>query len=398
MSADRTSTDRAPAERLPHALFGLGVLLAGLLVGEIINVVLRPEPIPLIFFVGVVSSAPFAVGLAVSGVWLRHSDLSADRYGRAGWWCVGGGAVFVLVNLGLMAAMPPATIAEEIGWLRWAVSLGCGTGLLVGVFEARAIEREVTAQRASMRARELRERRELLDYLNSLLRHEVLNTANVIDGYASLLVDNHDLDDDARERVEIIRNETDELTCTLQDVRILLDAAKHTVELESVDLTALLTDELRKLRRRHDGVETDLSASEAVTVLADPLLKRAFANLLSNAVEHNDGATPSVSVTVTSTADVARVRIADNGPGIPPEQRESLFEPESSGSPDHGLGLVIVDTLVRRYDGSVELAETGADGTTFVVELPVASGDGRQPRDDAAAVADDAGAGRRTES
>jgi len=385
------------AERLPRALFGLVIMLAALLVGEVINVVLRPEPIHLVFLVGVASSIPFLVGIAGAGYWLRRSALSAERYGRVGWWCVGGGAAFVLVNIGLMASIPPPTIAVLIGWLRWAICLGCGTGLLIGVFEARAIERELAAQRASVRAQELRERRELLDYLNSLLRHEVLNTANVIDGYAESLVETHDLGNSARKHVEIIRSETDELSCTLQDVRILLDAAKHTADLEPVDLNALLDDELRKLRRRHEGIETELSAPEDITVLADPLLKRAFTNLLSNAVEHNDSATPRVAVSVASAEDVATVRIADNGPGIPPENREAPFEPESSGSPDHGLGLVIVDTLVRRYGGSVEIAETGTDGTTFVVELPAASGDtDRTAEDDA--IANVAGPGRRTKA
>jgi len=397
MSDDRTSTDRALTERLPRILFGLGVLLTAVLAGEVVVAALRQAPVTLEFLVGVVSALPFVVGLAAGGYWLGRSELSADRYDRVGWWCAGGGAVFVLVNLALMASMPPETTSELIGWFRWALGLGCGTGLLIGVFEARAIEREVAAQRATLHAQELQERRELLDYLNSLLRHEVLNTANVIDGYAGALVESHDLEDSARENVEIIRSETEELTCTVQDVRILLDAAKHTADLEPVDLNVLLSDELQKLRRRYDGVETQLSVSEMVTVLADPLLRRAFANLLSNAVEHNDSATPRVAATVESAGDVVTVRIADNGPGIPPEKREAPFEPESSGSPDHGLGLVIVDTLVRRYDGSVELAETGADGTTFVVELPAASGDGDQsPRDDAA-VADDR-AGRRTET
>ena len=381
MTAEPTSNYGGPAERLPRALSGFGALLAAVLAGEVIVAWRSPPPSSLKFLVGAVSSAPFIVGLVGGGHWLRRSELSADRYVRIGWWCVGGGAVFLLVNLALMVPVPAETTAVLIGWLRWSVSLGSGTGLLIGLFEARAIEREVAAQRASVEAREARERRELLDYLNSLLRHEVLNTANVIDGYAELLAENHELDDAAREHVAVIRSETDELSTTLQDVRILLDAAKHTADLEPVDLNELLTDELRKLRRRHDAVETELSCSERTVVRADPLLKRAFANLLSNAVEHNDSATPRVSVDVESTGDTATVRIADNGPGLPPEKRDSPFEPESSGSPDHGLGLVIVDTLVRRYDGSVELADTGPDGSVFVVELPAASDDARPTAD-----------------
>lgn len=101
--------------------------------------------------------------------------------------------------------------------------------------------------------------------------------------------------------------------------------------------------------------------------MADDLLPRVFGNLLSNAVEHNDDAVPRISVTVTEWVDEVTVRIADDGPGIPASERETLFE--RSERADHGLGLYIVGELVERYGGRVELVETGPDGTTFDVTL-----------------------------
>ncbi|WP_233255292.1 sensor histidine kinase [Haloplanus rallus] len=108
-------------------------------------------------------------------------------------------------------------------------------------------------------------------------------------------------------------------------------------------------------------------------VTADALLGRVFANLLDNAVEHHDGQRPRITVGADPDGDTVRVRVQDDGPGIPERQRERLFE--QGGTRTHGLGLYLVRTLVERYGGSVELAETGPEGTTFVVELPVYRGD-----------------------
>lgn len=105
-----------------------------------------------------------------------------------------------------------------------------------------------------------------------------------------------------------------------------------------------------------------------VAVVADHLLTRVFGNLLSNAVLHNDAATPHVDVSVDSTPDVVHVRIADDGQGVPDSERETLFE--RSGRGDHGLGLYLVRTITARYGGGVELTDTGSDGSVFTVTLP----------------------------
>lgn len=102
---------------------------------------------------------------------------------------------------------------------------------------------------------------------------------------------------------------------------------------------------------------------------ADDLLPRVFSNLLSNAVEHNDGARPRVDVTVETTPDSVTVLVADDGPGVPRSKLPSLFERTAEGT-SHGLGLYLVRTLAGRYGGRVDLRETGPDGSVFAVELP----------------------------
>ena len=72
--------------------------------------------------------------------------------------------------------------------------------------------------------------------------------------------------------------------------------------------------------------------------------------------------------------DTVRVRIADNGPGIPDEQKRTVFErgekrPDSEGT---GVGLYLVQTLVNAYGGDVWVEDNEPTGSVFVVELPLA--------------------------
>ena len=99
-------------------------------------------------------------------------------------------------------------------------------------------------------------------------------------------------------------------------------------------------------------------------------LFRVFHNLLRNAIEA--GATRIV-VRAKVEGGAARIEIADNGPGLPPLVRERLFRPFAGAgrSGGTGLGLSIARDLMRGHGGDIELTQTGADGTTFRLSLPV---------------------------
>jgi signal transduction histidine kinase len=241
---------------------------------------------------------------------------------------------------------------------------------MIGVNEARAIQNTMDAERAAVRAEQLEVQRDVLDYLNGLLRHEVLNATNVISGYASLLREGCD-DPETRQKYSgSIYRKSEEVTSVVQDVRVLLEATKGRREFDRLDLAALLRREIEKLTDVDEAVEVETSIPESVYVEGDALLRRVFGNLLSNAVEHNESAPPRVSVTLDERAETVSVEIADNGPGIPEEEVETLFDrPENEGV-THGLGLYLVGKLTRHYGGTIELVETCPDGTAFRVDLP----------------------------
>jgi two-component system sensor histidine kinase KdpD len=103
-------------------------------------------------------------------------------------------------------------------------------------------------------------------------------------------------------------------------------------------------------------------------------LERAFANLLENGVRYSGG--HPVSVRARVTGGRLLVRVVDRGPGIPPAQRQRVFEPfyragtASSGHRGSGLGLAIVRGFVEANGGRVSVESLPGQGTSFVVEFP----------------------------
>ncbi|NEU57004.1 HAMP domain-containing sensor histidine kinase [Halorussus sp. MSC15.2] len=321
------------------------------------------------FLGGFVVSMIFVSALLGGAYWLDRTDIPTERYLRIAKWVVGGMVFFFAINLVIMAISNTDDLAFQFSWGRWAANVGAAGGLLVGYVEARAIQRELEAQRAEIRAEEAESQRRWLDYLNGLLRHEVLNSANIITGYASILLDDDTLDDTTEAHLATIHRQGRNMTNVIRDVQVLLETTSEPDRLKPMNLSDVLADELDQLRDTYESVTVEASIPDDVTVLADDLLARVFSNLFRNAVEHDDSERPAVRVTVEETGDTVLVRVADDGPGIPANDRGTLFERSDNTGASHGLGLYLVRTLAERYDGRVELTETGSDGSVFTVEL-----------------------------
>src|SRR5262249_50988730 len=101
----------------------------------------------------------------------------------------------------------------------------------------------------------------------------------------------------------------------------------------------------------------------------DPL-RRAFGNLIRNAVEASGGR-GTLEVYVSPDGEGVRVAVADHGPGVSPSLRGRIFEPYVTDKVEGtGLGLAIVKQAVELHHGTVDVATTQGGGATFVVRLP----------------------------
>jgi two-component system nitrogen regulation sensor histidine kinase NtrY len=108
-------------------------------------------------------------------------------------------------------------------------------------------------------------------------------------------------------------------------------------------------------------------------VSVDPeQMRRVVLNLVDNAVEAMDRhGTIEVSTAHDAANSLVNVVVADDGPGIPPGERDKLFLPYySTKKRGSGLGLAIVRRIVAEHGGSIEVADNLPHGTRFTIELP----------------------------
>jgi len=121
---------------------------------------------------------------------------------------------------------------------------------------------------------------------------------------------------------------------------------------------------------------TRLFSPDIPKVMADPeLIRRVFINIIDNAIEANGGDGEVVVATFYDRENqMARVEVADDGPGIAPADRDKLFMPYySTKLRGSGLGLAIVQRLVAEHRGRIRVEENQPRGARFIVELPLES-------------------------
>lgn len=144
---------------------------------------------------------------------------------------------------------------------------------------------------------------------------------------------------------------------------------------EPVDLAGVIEAARESLGDEGAAVRLSVDAA-APELVADPAqLERAFANLLANGVRH--GAGRPVLVRSRETGGRLVVRVVDQGPGVPMQERQRIFEPfyRSGDSHGAGLGLAIAKGFVEANGGEIEVEAVPGQGSTFVVSFPLGKGE-----------------------
>jgi signal transduction histidine kinase len=175
------------------------------------------------------------------------------------------------------------------------------------------------------------------------------------------------------QKAEMLRN-IGELDQLIDEILLAsrLDARESDVgTVEPVDLTGLAAEECA----RADADLLAQAGSDMLTVQGvSKLLRRAVRNLLENARRYSSG---PVEIEVQRDGQHAVLRVCDRGPGVPPEQRERIFEPfyrlpgASEREGGVGLGLALVRSIAQRHHGSVHCEGREGGGACFVLRLPL---------------------------
>lgn len=207
--------------------------------------------------------------------------------------------------------------------------------------------------------------------------HELRTPATTIAGWAELyesgaLTDPADLD----RMVQRISGETARLA-GLVDEMVLL-ARHETVRanlLADVDVVEIVTDVVDDANALDASRQIHLDGLDEAIVRGDRTrLVQVFANVLDNARVHTPEGTP-VHVGVHRADDIIEVTVVDDGPGIPADKVDRVFDRSfraaTAGARGRGLGLAIVKAIVEDHGGTIALTSREGDGTTVTISLPI---------------------------
>jgi signal transduction histidine kinase len=240
---------------------------------------------------------------------------------------------------------------------------------------------DVTERRRQ--AGQLERQNERLERFGSVLAHDLRNPLNVAQGYVEMLVEEGEETDHVRRAIDAL----DRMEELIDGTLALTREGPAVTEPEPVDLG-------RVAREAWESVDTagaTLELRADLTVSADPArLQRLFENLFRNAVEHRETAgrwqsdearaqrDNSAGLTVWVEPITNGFAVADDGPGIPEEMRESVLEfGFSSDENGTGLGLSIVTEIAEAHGWRVEVAESETGGARFEFR-GVAAASGRE--------------------
>jgi two-component system, sensor histidine kinase and response regulator len=182
------------------------------------------------------------------------------------------------------------------------------------------------------------------------------------------------LDGEAADALDRVLRGAERMGTLLDDLYRLLRLSSQEVPTDYVDLAAVMRDVMENLRADLEQAGATVTHGELPTVRGNAtLLGQIFQNLIANAIKFRGAEPPAVHITATRLEDAWQIAVRDNGIGIPPEDRErvfELFQRLSSEKIGTGVGLALCKRAVEKLGGRIWVAPQDGRGTTFCFTIP----------------------------
>jgi len=307
------------------------------------------------FAMSVLTQGPFQLMIFAGGYWLKRTDLSRERYPRIAKWFGGGLAGFFGLNLAMIAVWGTGSLYNDPMWALWAAGVGGAAGLGIGLFEAQAVQKAVEVERQRIRHQETKERNERLEEFAGVVSHDLRNPLNVARGRVELAGSTCD-----SEHLDVAVRSLDRIDALVEDLLAVARSGREVDDPELVEVGSVVSAAWETVATADATLAVELNRR----VTADrSRLRQLFENLFRNAIEH---AGADVTVTVGELPD--GFYVADDGPGIPPEDRDDVFEAGYSTAEDGtGFGLNIVRQVAEAHGWVVEATKGDDGGARFEV-------------------------------
>lgn len=232
------------------------------------------------------------------------------------------------------------------------------------------LEHTLDAQRRTLQGKHSKS----LEKLSASIAHEIRNPITA----AKSLVQQMGEDPASVENIEYAKVAIEELDRVERSISHLLRYAREEdVRFERIEMVDVIESALETFRDRlaMTGVEVAKDIDDASAIKGDAeQLRRVVINLVGNAIDELEHE-PAGKITISSGRNLAGtevwVRVQDNGPGIPADRLDRIFDPfHTSKASGTGLGLAITRKVVEAHNGTIEVQSREAEGTTFCLTFP----------------------------
>lgn len=338
--------------------------LAGTLIGllGILSIVAHLQLLPSVrgFSVVVLTIGfPSLLGVVLVGsgyLTARRELVAPEDAERLAGWVVAGMSVFLLVGVWVLILDLLLRRPVPFGALLTvnAVTLGGVVGVVIGFYDAQS---RTYTRRLERREQELHAQNQRLDEFVSIVSHDLRNPLNVAQGRLDLAREEY-----TSEHLDHVARAQKRMEVLIEDLLEFARQTESVTDFESVSLR----DVVETCWQNVDTADAVLVSETDAVISADhSRLQQLLENLLRNAVEHGG---VDVTVTVGKLTDPAGFYVADDGPGIPEDTREQVFESGYSTRPNGtGFGLSIVSQIVDAHEWDIRVTESSEGGARFEI-------------------------------
>jgi len=220
---------------------------------------------------------------------------------------------------------------------------------------ATALEQVEQTQQLREREQELIRQNDRLEEFSSVVAHDLRNPLQVAEGRLEVMKDECD-----SEQVEVIEGALDRMNALIEDLLTLASGEDRVQELEPVDLETLVDNCWQNVATPKATLETN---TDRIIWADKGQLKQLVENLVRNAVEHGGD-----EVTVTVGDITGGFYVADDGPGIPADERDTVFDMGySTADSGTGFGLSIVKEIADSHGWEITITDSVDGGTRFEI-------------------------------
>ena len=221
----------------------------------------------------------------------------------------------------------------------------------------------------------------------SIASHELLTPISAIEGYLSMILDEHigKVDPQARSYLGKVYTSSKRLSLLIKDLLSVsrIEAGHMKIDPQSLDINKTINEAIDQLKFVAQDKKLTLTYEKPAhpfpPVWADPdRVTQVLVNLISNAIKYTPAGTVTLRATLQAAAKHIKIEIIDTGMGMSKSAQSHLYEkfyridsPETAGIVGTGLGLYITKSIIERMGGSIAVKSEVGVGSTFAFTLPL---------------------------